>query len=175
MTPFRVLLALIIASLFSQFPAFSNQYMILMQAEIAVLERLVSQSGDAEGRTNPAQTNPAEAKAALTPAELRDAGVPAKADIHQPEVRAKLIERRDDLQPNLDALRQTAPFARLAHPEYLDDPQLLKATWMKFQPALPIGQNGLIAAGIGFALGWIVATVLGWLSRWLPSRRKGLA
>ncbi|AGT09176.1 DUF2937 family protein [Paracoccus aminophilus] len=144
MTPFRVILALICASLFSQFPAFSNQYILLMQAEISVLERSVQKASQADATAQP-QAEPAS-QALPSPAVTR----------------AK--ERLAELTPALDELRKTAPVKRLLHPLYMDDPTLLHATWFKFQTAMPIGHNGLIAAAIGFALGWIVATLLGWIA-----------
>ncbi|HIC64583.1 MAG TPA: DUF2937 family protein, partial [Paracoccus sp.] len=35
----------------------------------------------------------------------------------------------------------------------------LKATWGDFRPAFPVTRAGLIAAGIGFLLGWLLASL----------------
>lgn len=151
MTPLRLILALIFASLFSQFPAFTNQYELLLRAEIATLDRIAK-------REEP------KASDQVAKAELAKEIVAPKA-----EVRAQINKRLTELQPELKGLQDTKPVERLLHPQYMSDPSLLRLTWDKFKPSLPIGPNGLISAVIGFVLGWAIALLFGLIGRKRPT------
>ena len=144
MTPFRLLFALILASLFSQFPAFSNQYLLLMRAEIALLSNVIS------AHETSGAANTLAAPLAVTPQELD-------------EIRLRLAK----LEPAQERLIEVAPGRRLLRISSMNDPSLLGIAWERFAPSVPIGANGLLSALIGFAGGWLLAALIA-----LPMRRR---
>lgn len=148
MTPFRLILALILASLMSQFPAFSNQYLLLMQAEIASLDQFISK----------AETRGVSPSTTSVKAEMANA-TPPTAPL------ARAHARLGELRPKFDDMRKVEPVDRFLHPRDMNDPTLLRMTWQRFQPSLPLGRNGQIAAAIGFVLGWMLAWALGFAGR----------
>lgn len=126
----------------SQFPEFSQQY----------LQRLAGQV-DALGQVQ-TDFDATATKAGYTRdqalAELSGAGfVGAQGDLMR-----NTFARLDRLTGDLALLRNAAPLERLVMPHRLADPELLRATWADYKPAVPVTSEGFIAAAIGYALGW---------------------
>ncbi len=157
MSALRLILALVMASLLSQFPAFSDQYVQRLGGQVDALSR-VAQEFDASAT-----------KAGLTrEAALADLSGSAFRDTHQEDMRA-VFSRLTKARADLDLLRSASPLERMTLPQRFRDVETLAATWHDFKPALPITTTGLIAAVIGFALGWILALVIG---LFLPRRER---
>ncbi len=156
MTALRLILALVVASLFSQFPAFSDQYVQRLGGEVEALTKLA-----AAFDTN-AETDAPTRTAAL--ADLSGGTAPAEHP-----VMGEVVARLDAAKADLAALEASGPLERLAEPQRFRDRATLAATWYDFKPALPISTSGLIAAVIGFALGWCLALVIG---LFLPKRHR---
>ena len=68
-------------------------------------------------------------------------------------------------------MRAAAPLERIALPHRLRDVDTLQATWADYRPAVPVTPAGVLAAGLGFLIGWTVAGLLGRMIA-LPFRRR---
>lgn len=150
MTPFRLILALILASLFSQFPSFSDQYVKRLDAEAQILADQVKGFD----------------KGIRTASAADDEAIIDAMRIHMKQER----ERLDATRADLAALKGSGPVARILDVNHMANLALLKDNWLLFQPSLPVSNAGLILAALGFALGWLIATVVG-----LPFRRRQFA
>lgn len=159
MTALRLILALIFASLFSQFPAFSDQYVQRLGGQVDALTRVAGEFDASATRAGLTRT-----------AALADLSGSAFRDTHQEDMRATFT-RLENAQSDLELLRQAGPLERMTLPQRFRDLETLTATWHDFKPALPITTSGLIAAVIGFAIGWTLAVVIGFF---LPRRRERL-
>ncbi len=70
------------------------------------------------------------------------------------------IYRYERLNADYQALASAAPLQRLARAWRFRDPELAQRTWDDFQPAVPVASEGLIFAGIGYAGGWLLVTLV---------------
>ncbi|TJZ94091.1 DUF2937 family protein [Paracoccus gahaiensis] len=148
----RLALAAVVAALLSQFPAFSDHYVQRLGGQVDALT-LVAQDFDASA-----------ARADMTRDEaLADLSGSAFRDGHRADM-LRAFGRLDRAQADLAMLRLAGPLERMVLPHRLRDADTLRATWTDFRPALPLTSSGLIAAGIGFALGWVLAALLGRLA-----------
>lgn len=150
MTPFRLILALIFASLLSQFPSFSDQYVERLGAEAAVLADQVKDFD----------------KGIRTASASDDTAIIDRMRAHMKQETARLETTRDDLE----ALSQSGPVARILDIDHMANLALLRENWLRFEPRLPVSNAGLVLAAMGFVLGWLLATLIG-----LPFRRRTLA
>lgn len=149
------MVALSCAAVLSQFPAFSDQYVQRLGGQVDALSQVATEF-DASARR--AGLSRAEALADLKGSAFREA--------HQADLR-ETFTRLDHARADLAMLRIAGPLERMLLPHRLRDPRTLAATWDDFRPALPLTSAGLIAAGIGFVLGWLLATLAA-----LPFRRR---
>ena len=157
MTALRLILALVFASLFSQFPAFSDQYVQRLGGQVDALTRIAG------------EFDASATKAGLTrDAALADLSGSAFRTTHQADMRA-VFSRLDHARSDLELLRQADPLERMTLPQRFRDLETLTATWRDFKPALPITTSGLIAAVAGFAIGWSLALLIG---LFLPRRDR---
>lgn len=127
----------------SQFPEFSQQYMQRLSGavdELAVIVFAVDATAQGAGMTR--EEALAELSATEFQSGLRD-------------TLAERIARYERLSADYEALNGTEPLARLAQLWRFSDPDLLSRTWAAYRPAVPVTADGLIAAGIGFGLGWL--------------------
>ncbi|MBC9247041.1 DUF2937 family protein [Paracoccus sp. 11-3] len=152
----RLTVALICAICLSQFPAFSDQYVQRLGGQVDSLTRVASEF-DASARR--ADMTREQALADLSGSNFRDA--------HQADMRSTFA-RLEHAESDLAMLRLASPLERMALPHRLRDTETLTATWGDFRPAIPVTAAGLWAAGIGFALGWMAMTLLGFLFRRRP-------
>jgi|TARA_B100000378_G_scaffold271470_1_gene262016 hypothetical protein len=143
----RLVVAVAFAAALSQFPAFSDQYVQRLGGRVDALARVAAEfdaSAERAGLTR------VEALADLSGSTFRDA--------HQADMR-RTFRRLDRARADLQMLRLAGPLERMALPHRLRDSETLKATWGDFRPAFPVTRAGLIAAGIGFLLGWLLASL----------------
>lgn len=145
----KLIVALIAAAILSQFPAFSDQYVQRLGGQVDALTRMAEEFDVSAERAGLTRN---EALAELSGTEFRDA--------HGRDV-VRNFQRLDHARADLQLLRLASPLERMALPHRLRDPATLTATWGDFRPALPLTPSGLIAAGIGFALGWILTALIG--------------
>ena len=147
----RLAVALCLAAALSQFPAFSDQYVQRLGGQVDALSRVA------------AEFDASAERAGLTRAEaLADLSGSAFRDAHQSDMR-RAFQRLDHARDDLQMLRLATPLERMALPHRLRDPETLLATWGDFSPAIPITAAGLIAAGVGFLLGWLLCGLPGLL------------
>ena len=126
----------------SQFPEFSQQYLQRLSGAVHELEVIVfAVDATAAG----AGLSREEALAELSDTEFRSG---------LRDTLAERIARYERLHADYEALKGTAPLARLAQPWRFGDADLLGRTWATYRPAVPVTADGLLAAGIGFAAGW---------------------
>jgi len=76
------------------------------------------------------------------------------------------IERRDRLERQRAAFAEAGPFERLAVLVREADPDLARAAYGDFEPAVPVTNEGFVMGLIGFAIGWALTRLIG-----LPLRR----
>lgn len=151
----RLILALGCAVALSQFPAFSDQYVQRLGGQVDALTHV---AGDFDRSADRAGLTRDQALAELSGSDFRDA--------HAGDMRQVFV-RLERAAGDLTLLRAASPLERIALPHRLRDVETLEATWGDFRPAVPVTGAGFMAAGIGFLLGWALASLLA-----LPFRRR---
>ncbi len=142
----------------SQFPEFSQQYTQRLGGAVDALGEVVADfdaSATAVGLTREA------ALEQMRGTEFLDR---RRADM------AGTFARHDRLRSDLAALEGQGPFMRAYHLPRLTDPQIARAAWEVYQPAVPLNLAGLIFAAFGFGLGAIGFGALLAVLRW-PFRK----
>lgn len=143
----------------SQFPEFSQQYLQRLSGAVDEL-RAVTLAFDLTAKLSGLSRDEALAQ--------------IRGSAFQDNLRQDLstsINRYERLSADYQALSGTEPLARLAHVWRMRDMELAQRTWDDFRPAVPATTDGLMFAGIGFAGGWLlVSLLLGLLLR--PIRRR---
>jgi hypothetical protein len=142
----------------SQFPEFSQQYLQRLGGQADSLAAVVAEFDASAQKAGLAR------EAALS--ELRGSTF---LDLRQNDMR-RVIARSERASADYALLKAAGPLERLALPHRFRDGQTLAATWADFRPAIPVTFDGLIAAGIGYALGWGLFLALAALAR-RPFRR----
>ena len=149
--------ALLLAALVSQLPEFTQQYRQRLGGAIDELTAMLSQfDSEAAGQS-------------LT----RQQGIAHLAGNSDPIVqgRGAAIEtaqsRADRLTRQRESFSTAGPISQYAVLAERLDLGIARRTLGDFQPALPITTAGLIAAAVGFALGWVLVRLLA-----LPFRRR---
>ncbi len=132
----------------SQFPEFSQQYVQRLSGAVDEL-RAVTVAFDTTARI-----------AGLTREDALDKmGGSDFQNRLRDDMRAR-IYRYDRLNADYQALASAAPLQRLARAYHIRDAELVQRTWDDYQPAVPVTSEGLIFAGIGFAAGWGLVSLL---------------
>jgi hypothetical protein len=143
----------------SQGPEFSQQYLQRLGGQAEALGRVVAEFDASAARAGVSRD---QALAELSGSTF--------LNTHQGDMRA-LIARAERVQADYTLLRAAGPLERLALPHRFRDQETLQATWADFRPAVPVTPTGFIAAGIGFAGAWMLASLL--LGMFLrPFRRR---
>lgn len=145
----RLALAGVLAALLSQFPAFSDQYVQRLGGQVDALTLVVQEFDASATRAGLSRT---EALADLSGSAFRDGH---RADM------TRAFTRLDRARADLAMLRIAGPLERMLLPHRLRDLDTLRATWDDFRPALPLTPAGLMAGGLGFVLGWLLAALTG--------------
>ncbi len=138
----------------SQYPEFSQQYVQRLGGQVEALASVV------------ADFDASAARAELTRDEaLEELSGSVFLDGRQVDMR-RTFARFERLSSDRAMLSNATPVERIFMPQRLRDPELLAGTWSDFKPALPLTVAGLVAAGLGFLLGWIalggVLRLLAW-------------
>lgn len=82
------------------------------------------------------------------------------------------VERLDRLAQQQQAFQTAGPFQRLAVMAQDFDPDIARAAFHDFEPAVPTTTEGFATAGAGFLAGWGVSRLLGISLRYLFFRRR---
>lgn len=143
------------AALFSQLPEFGQQYRQRIGGAVDELAAIVARF-DADARAEGLDRAAAlehYRRSADTFLERRGVAMTATID------RLRLLEGQ------LAALSEPADVARLLPLVGQIDGDIARRALADFEPAVPLTAEGLGAAGIGFATGWVVAAIPGRLLR----------
>lgn len=146
----------------AQFPEYSQQYMQRLGGAVDALGEVVADfdaSAAASGLTRDA------ALAQLQGTEFLER---RRADM------TRTVTRHAQLRHDLQVLKGQGPFTRAYNARRFTDPEIAKAAWQAFKPAIPVNFAGLSFAGLGFFLGVVAFGLLGAILRW-PFRRRKLA
>lgn len=154
----RLAAALALAAAASQFPAFSDQYVQRLGGRVDALAQVAA---DFDRSAAAAGLSRDQALAELSGSAFRDA--------HGADMR-RTFARLDRARADLALLRLAGPLERMLLPHRMRDPDTLAATWGDFRPALPLTPAGLWAAGLGLAIGWLLAGLPGRLVTRLRGR-----
>ena len=146
------------AATMSQFPEFSQQYIQRLGGAVDALGQVVADF-DAS-----AQAVGLSRDMALAQMQGGDFLNRRRADMTQ------TFGRYAALQADLNALRGTGPFMRAYHLPRLTDPQIAKAAWDEYQPAVPLNFAGITFGGVGFVLATVLLGLALKLLAW-PFRR----
>ncbi|MHA6344114.1 DUF2937 family protein [Roseivivax sp. CAU 1761] len=149
------------AGTLSQFPEFSQQYVQRLGGAVDELGRVVA------GLDADAAAAGLDRGTAL--AQLATGGEFGAARAHS--LRA-LVARHAALSADLQALTGAGPYGRAVQAARLRDPEIAARTLEAFRPALPLGAEGAVFAGAGFALGWGLLAALGAVLRLLLGRPR---
>ena len=154
---FALLAGLLVAALASQLPEFAQQYRQRLGGAIDELSAAVAQFD-------------AEASALSLTREQAIERLRANDDILAQERGASVAEgarRRDRLERQRQAFQADGPVARYVTLAEDFDPAIARQAYGDFQPALPVTPDGLIAAAVGFLIGWALVHLVT-----LPIRRR---
>ena len=132
----------------SQFPEFSQQYLQRLGGAVDELQQ-VARDFDASARAVGLSRQDALAQMTGTPVLER-----RRVDM------ATTLNRYETLSASLARLEGQGPFMRAYYLPQMRDPQIAKAAWDAFQPAVPLNFAGVIFGGVGFLLGAIGLAVL---------------
>ncbi len=132
----------------SQFPEFSQQYIQRLSGATDEL-RAVAIAFDTAAKVGGLSRDEALD-------ELRGTGF---GDRFSDDMRDR-IYRYERLNADYQALAGAQPLQRLARAWRIRDPELVRRTWDDFRPAVPVTSEGLIFAGIGYAGGWALVSLV---------------
>lgn len=143
----------------AQFPEYSQQYYQRLGGAVDALEEVVADF-DASAAASGLSRDAALEQLSGTPFLDR-----RRADM------TRTVTRYTQLSHDLSVLEGQGPFTRAYYARRFTDPEIARAAWQAFQPAIPVNFAGLSFAGVGFLLGLMVMSLIAGLLRW-PFRRK---
>ena len=148
----------------SQGPEYAQQYRQRLGGAVDELRRVVGRF-DADAQASGLSRENAVERLRSDPADLvRRRGDAMRAD----------VERLERLERQREAFTTAGPFGRLAVLAREADTDIARAAYRDFEPAVPTTGEGLIAAGIGFLIGWALSRLIGIPLRRLFFRRRAL-
>jgi hypothetical protein len=139
----------------SQFPEYSQQYTQRLSGAVDELSAVVTQfDADAEGLG-------LSRDAALGELALGSRMAQARA-----QSMGQVLERHARLSADLAGLRKSTAVQKALKPQYFSDPDVARAAWSDFKPAVPVTAEGLGFAGAGWLAGYgILAGLMAALGR----------
>ncbi len=153
---------LISATVSSQLPEFSQQYRQRLGGAIDALSEVV------EGFRSDAAQYGLSPEEAISRLENADEVMARRQGLRMETA----IERLERLTRQRRAFEDAGSFARLAVLAADFDPQLAKATYETFEPAVPVTSEGALAAGLGGLLGVFGAGGLRGLGRRVAGKKR---
>jgi hypothetical protein len=82
------------------------------------------------------------------------------------------VERLGRLESHREAMMQAGPFARVALMARDGDQDVMEAVYRDFEPAVPVTEEGILSAAIGFIAVWGVLLLLSGFIRSLGRRPR---
>jgi Protein of unknown function (DUF2937) len=146
----------------SQGPEFAQQYRQRLGGAIDELRRVV-QRFDVDAGANGHSREGAIGRLQTNPDDLVS---------RQGAAMRGNVERLERLERHRQAYLEAGPFQRLWVTVRDGDLDLMEATYHDFEPAVPATQEGVVAAGLGFAGGWAITLLIGSLGRRLFGRGR---
>jgi hypothetical protein len=143
----------------SQFPEYSQQYTQRLGGAVDALGVVVA---DFDTSAAASQLSREDALAQMRGTDFLER---RRADV------TRTIARHARLQANLTALEGEGPFMRAYHLPKFTDPQIARAAWDVYQPAVPLNFAGIGFGLVGLVAGSALITALLRLLAW-PFRRK---
>jgi hypothetical protein len=149
----------------SQGPEFSQQYRQRVGGAIDELRQVVERF-DADAQAHGESRDTAIARLRSNPDALASQqGAAMEAN----------LARLTNLQQHRQAMIDAGPVARIAMMVGQADADVMRATYRDYEPAVPVTQEGLLAAGAGFVAAWGAVLLIGSLLRGLFRRRPRAA
>jgi hypothetical protein len=150
----------------SQGPEFSQQYRQRLGGGIDELRTVVARF-EADARANAETRDSAIQRLRANPDNLASRqGVAMQGN----------LDRLQRLEQHRQAMMEAGPFGRVAHMLREGDLDLLQATYRDFEPAVPVTQEGVVAAAAGFAVAWgLVLLLTTFVRTTLHRRGRGTA
>jgi len=146
----------------AQFPEFSQQYMQRLGGAVDALGEVVA---DFDASAKASDLSRDEALAQMQGTEFLER---RRSDM------IRSIARYTELRSDLAVLEGQGPFTRAYNARRFTDPEIARAAWAAFKPAIPVDFAGLMFAGAGFFAGLLGVSLLGGVLR-MPFRRRAQA
>lgn len=143
----------------SQFPEFSQQYIQRLGGAVDALSDVVA---DFDASAAAVGLSRADALAQMQGTDFLER---RRRDM------TATFDRYARLRSDLEQLKNEGPFMRAYHMPSLTDPEIARAAWAEYQPALPLNFAGAVFAAVGFVLGLAVLGVILRILSW-PFRRR---
>lgn len=147
----------------SQFPEFSQQYIQRLGGAVDALGVVVA---DFDASATAAGLDRQTALEQMQGTAFLDS---RRADM------TRTIARHADLQSSLKTLQGEGPFMRAYNLPKLTDPQIARAAWDIYQPAVPLNFAGIIFGLVGLVAGGMLVGALLRLLSWPFRRRRAAA
>lgn len=147
----------------SQFPEFSQQYLQRLGGAVDALEDVVA---DFDASATAVGLDRAGALA-----QMRGTPFMERRRIDM----ARTFARYDALRRDLAMLEGEGPFMRAYRLPYMSDPEIARAAWAVYQPAMPLTFAGLSFAGAGALLAGLLGWALLRMLLWPLRRSRGAA
>jgi hypothetical protein len=146
------IVALCLGFLLSQAPEFAQQYRQRLGGAVDELRRIILQFDEDSLRSGYDRAGALAVMARNSERLVRD----------QARRMEETIARYGRLREQLAGLDSGRPFVRLAAFVQNFDPPLFERTVAAYEPAVPVTSEGLILAGVGFLLGYVLVLALVW-------------
>jgi hypothetical protein len=157
--PVAFVIGLLLGFMLSQTPEFAQQYRQRLGGAVDELQRIVQQFDEDSHRAGHDRTSALRLMAGNPEQIVRD----------QASRMGELITRYGRLRAQEEAFRSGGPFARLSTFVVDFDPPLVQRTLQAYEPAVPVTAEGLLLAGSGFLLAYLLLPMLG--ESWRRRRR----
>lgn len=143
----------------SQFPEFSQQYIQRLGGAVDALSGVVADFDASAAAVGLSRDD------ALAQMQGTDFLERRRKDM------TATFDRYARLRSDLDLLKSEGPFMRAYHMPKLTDPEIARAAWAEYQPAVPLNFAGAMFAAVGFVMGLAVLGIVLRILSW-PFRRR---
>jgi DUF2937 family protein len=157
--PVAFVVGLLLGFVLSQTPEFAQQYRQRLGGAVDELQRIVQQFDEDSRRAGSDRTSALRLMAGNPEPIVRD----------QASRMSELITRYGRLRAQEEAFRHGGPFGRLSAFVVDFDQPLVQRTLQAYEPAVPVTAEGLLLAGSGFLLAYLLLPIFG--ESWRRRRR----
>jgi hypothetical protein len=157
--PVAFVIGLLLGFTLSQTPEFAQQYRQRLGGAVDELQRIVQQFDEDSRRAGYDRSSALQLMAGNPEQVVRD-------QAHRME---EVVTRYRRLRAQEEAFRTGGPFARLSTFVVDFDRPLVQRTLQNYEPAVPVTTEGLLLAGGGFLLAYLLLPIFG--EAWRRRRR----